>query len=264
MSERSVGFCAVCESSFRVRKDALVHHGYTRPGIGFIVGDCMGVGLRPYELGTDGPEAYKTKLQAALKSVAERLTLVKQDAVDTYEVIERVRTGWGASENKVRAIRRGDEDFKRARESELAQLPRRVADLKIESARMDGWIKKWELRPLRSFDEETQKKAVEVGEKKASRAAAAEEKARESAERDAKEKAAREAMVASAAVLRVEVERLGAMQRAGVAIPTTDLKALAKAIRKGKAPLYMINGRDENTLARIGLIEDGVFGRLLF
>lgn len=40
--------CQVCEREQALKGGTLVHHGYTRPGCGFIVGDCFGVNHKPF------------------------------------------------------------------------------------------------------------------------------------------------------------------------------------------------------------------------
>lgn len=39
-------------------QNKMVHHGYNRPGYGFIVGDCFGVGYEPFEVSKLGTEEY--------------------------------------------------------------------------------------------------------------------------------------------------------------------------------------------------------------
>lgn len=56
-STRYVGWCPICERDIKVRT-GLVHHGYERPGVGFIIGDCPGVGNPPYETSTHACDFY--------------------------------------------------------------------------------------------------------------------------------------------------------------------------------------------------------------
>ena len=60
------GHCAVCDSPQKIRSGRMVLHGYARPGTGYIVGACLGVGFPPYELSADGcvyaAAAYKRQL----------------------------------------------------------------------------------------------------------------------------------------------------------------------------------------------------------
>lgn len=50
MTQKHLGFCPCCRGDFRLHKRTLVHHGYKRPGDGYIHGDCFGVGKAPHEL----------------------------------------------------------------------------------------------------------------------------------------------------------------------------------------------------------------------
>lgn len=54
---RYLGTC-ICGGKWKVRGKKLVHHGYTRPGIGYIEGDCFGVGYQPLELSPTLAEAW--------------------------------------------------------------------------------------------------------------------------------------------------------------------------------------------------------------
>jgi hypothetical protein len=48
---RYAGQCQFCERSQKIdRHRNMVHHGYERPGTGWIEGDCPGVGFPPYQL----------------------------------------------------------------------------------------------------------------------------------------------------------------------------------------------------------------------
>ena len=61
----NTGTCPVCEGNFkRDGKGGMVHHGYQRPGDGFIHGDCFAVGYQPWEISPAGAMAY---LQNALR-----------------------------------------------------------------------------------------------------------------------------------------------------------------------------------------------------
>lgn len=53
-STRFVGWCPICEHDVKVRGGALVHHGYRRPGVGYIIGDCYGAQKLPYEVSPNG------------------------------------------------------------------------------------------------------------------------------------------------------------------------------------------------------------------
>lgn len=63
MTARHIGSCPVCVADgalrrIKVRDNKLVHHGYQRPGFGYIVGDCFAVGMAPHELSPDTASKY--------------------------------------------------------------------------------------------------------------------------------------------------------------------------------------------------------------
>jgi len=65
--------CQVCEGKWAL-DDAgkLGHHGYTRPGHGWIEGDCFGVNHKPFPA-TDALEAWRDSVQAKLDGRREAL-----------------------------------------------------------------------------------------------------------------------------------------------------------------------------------------------
>lgn len=45
----NAGTCGVCGRLMRINKHGrIVNHGFTRPGYGYLIGGCFGVGYRPY------------------------------------------------------------------------------------------------------------------------------------------------------------------------------------------------------------------------
>lgn len=54
--------CQICEGTFACHNGCLGHHGYKRPGWGFIVGDCMGVDHKPFPA-TDALVKYRESLK---------------------------------------------------------------------------------------------------------------------------------------------------------------------------------------------------------
>lgn len=51
----------------------VVLHGYRRPGVGYLQGECFGSGWPPFELSSEGSEAYLVHLKGLLKSLKEVL-----------------------------------------------------------------------------------------------------------------------------------------------------------------------------------------------
>lgn len=58
--EQLRGTCQRCAGSVAVVNGVLAHHGYTRPGWGSIVGDCIGVNRKPAEHSIDFAKDLRT------------------------------------------------------------------------------------------------------------------------------------------------------------------------------------------------------------
>lgn len=100
--------CQICERQQALTGAGVMgHHGYKRPGVGFIFGDCMGVGHKPYTA-TDALVKYLglvvshlAKCQAELESLP---TVTEFSYV--YEVRE---AGQRERVKKAHTVRKGDE-----------------------------------------------------------------------------------------------------------------------------------------------------------
>lgn len=66
------GFCPVCGQTWKVRNGELVHHGYQRPGFGYIVGDCFGVGKFPHQSSDTTAKAYRDECLIPMVGTCER------------------------------------------------------------------------------------------------------------------------------------------------------------------------------------------------
>lgn len=192
-----VGVCPVCErlqklSWNRKSKDGhptMVLHGYERPGYGYIVGDCFGVGYPPWELSPEGAEAWLKELRVFLKSAKNVLVTAKgakslfvwvsPDLSSDKEETELFANGTFKTTNE----RASDKDLRRRGESyygkdklerdgkglfnRLKAAAVESAELKIE--RISNDIKKfetkiagWKAQPLAGTSEEDQKYVEEA------------------------------------------------------------------------------------------------------
>jgi hypothetical protein len=103
--------CQICERQQALHADGnLGHHGYKRPGWGFITGDCMGVGHKPYPA-TDALELYLIALRNYIEGCKARLaelpTLTEIEY--RYEAyMERTSTRRG-NEFRTVVLKRGDQ-----------------------------------------------------------------------------------------------------------------------------------------------------------
>lgn len=164
----------------------MVHHGYKRPGIGSIVGDCWGVGFPAYEISSVGCVEYRKHLGGWIADVERTLHRYegRPPEITIYSTIKR----------EDRTFRRDSDDPSEQRRyaSELQSLIRQteylLKDLQKAHERMRQLIVDWVLRPLTEIDEEgfTQADRDARVARKDERSAKREEQARKRAELQAK------------------------------------------------------------------------------
>jgi hypothetical protein len=84
--------CQICERKQALDTNGyLGHHGYKRPGWGFIQGDCFGVHHKPYPA-TDALEAYLIALQNYIAACRKNIANLKVATELKYEW----KVGYGA------------------------------------------------------------------------------------------------------------------------------------------------------------------------
>lgn len=99
--------CQICERTQALDSAGLLgHHGYKRPGWGFITGDCMGVHHKPFPA-TDALEKYLSALRDYVGKCLANLR--KLPTLTEWEYRYTVRTGPGQKETRTRTIRKGDD-----------------------------------------------------------------------------------------------------------------------------------------------------------
>lgn len=53
------GTCGACFANVKLGNGLIVLHGYLRPGDGYVIGRCFGVGYKPFELAVDATRNYR-------------------------------------------------------------------------------------------------------------------------------------------------------------------------------------------------------------
>lgn len=96
--------CQICEGQWAIVAGGISIHGYTRPGCGFITGECMGSRCRPFPA-TDALQRYRRACERHVEScVAQLATLATTDSVE-YTYAARIN---GQKEFRTATISRGD------------------------------------------------------------------------------------------------------------------------------------------------------------
>lgn len=76
------GTCIICERVIAVRGSLLVHHGYRRPGVGYIVGDCFGVNRPAHEESLACADDWREHCARALEGCREYLERLQRNEVE--------------------------------------------------------------------------------------------------------------------------------------------------------------------------------------
>jgi hypothetical protein len=65
-TDKLSGTCQACFGSFALKGGRMVHHGYKRPGVGYLLGSCKGVGHEPYEVSCEITKVWLAEVQNKL------------------------------------------------------------------------------------------------------------------------------------------------------------------------------------------------------
>ena len=141
----NTGTCPVCEGNFkRDGRGGMVHHGYQRPGDGFIHGDCFAVGYQAWEISPEGAVDYVAQaLRPHLDGA--KAYLAKLQAGEITKFFKQVRTGgWNSPKTTVEVTRESDSyEFESMLKSAIYNAERDVAWTEREITRIETRIANW-------------------------------------------------------------------------------------------------------------------------
>jgi hypothetical protein len=125
----------------------MVHHGYERPGIGYIVGDCYGVGFEPFEVSCEGTKAWLRVIQSALTQRQDALAHL--DTRDEITVDIKVRRNFrtGKSEIERKTLKRGEDGFDRAIARRRIELTAEITKIEHDIVEYGKRIVNWAPQP---------------------------------------------------------------------------------------------------------------------
>lgn len=258
IKQRFIGFCPICEGDYKLHENRLVHHGYRRPGVGYIIGDCLSVHKAPYELSDEVCRLYRMYCTNALESNREYLARLQSGQVKTLQVPDRSK-GY-SMHPEMMEITVIHLKFHQAWESEVYQTESHIKGLLLEIARMDRFIDGWTLKPVRTFEEEMEAKRAVVQKNKAERQAKRQVKLDKAAALKAKYAAWEEEKASLMASFRAKFLALAAIEPFNantVGLQAGEVyRAMQKAAgRKGYLHFYARDLEIDEALIRLGLAE---------
>lgn len=157
---RYIGFCPVCEGHFKCQsvrgKHLLVHHGYKRPGEGYIIGDCFGVGREPHEVSPNLAIDYRDALIVQLGDLRE-------SHANLPRLTELHVRNWRT--NRLERVTIDDPRWRRHFEEHERNLAFQIKETERAVKRTERHIETWERLPLKTVAEEVEEVARQKRER---------------------------------------------------------------------------------------------------
>lgn len=140
--------CQVCEALWALTQGNLGHHGYQRPGFGYIVGDCAGQGHAPFPA-TNALEGWLKTVQAKIKNCTQWLKDLPNEAILTRVNKSESKYGFSRGEIEYRTytfeVRKVDGFYRnktvRMRQGEVYEDPREGEYNRNQRLRDEQWTK---------------------------------------------------------------------------------------------------------------------------
>lgn len=143
-TEANIGTCPCCFGGFKLKASTggylgMVFHGYKRPGWGYTVGECYGVGYAPYEVNCVGTERF--------------LEVVKHHEAGLVASIENLRAEpeelWVSSRRREdRVVKKGEATYAYELRNQISERESRLYQVRRDIAFLQDKIATWTPRPL--------------------------------------------------------------------------------------------------------------------
>lgn len=157
---RYIGFCPVCEGHFKCQAERgryyLVHHGYKRPGEGYIIGDCFGVGREPHEVSPELAKDYRDALIVQLGRLRESYDNLPQ-------LTSLFFTNWRT--NRPEKITPEDPNWARRFDEHKSSLKFQIGETERAVKRTQRHVDTWKRAPLKTVEEEVEQIARQKRER---------------------------------------------------------------------------------------------------
>ena len=166
------GTCQCCFNPQKVSKGGgklMSLHGYERPGVGYIIGDCMGQGHQPFEVSCEMTKLMRKHVEGMKANAQDFLAKLNANEVETLRahirtnLKENDKYGYPRTKYVYVDVARGAEaspnpyfldqpwekvpSFEDLRESEIRAVERRIeqmtSDINFLTEKIDGWVQVW-------------------------------------------------------------------------------------------------------------------------
>lgn len=155
-STRYIGWCPVCQRQIKVQDGLLVHHGYKRPGIGAIVGDCFGVNMPPHELSATTAQSYLNEvIEPGIRATERALVYLGPPGEPEwlqFEQFDREKRQYVPVKKYRSEV--SDYDWEQRLRLVRMQEANRLEYLQGEARRLENLVATWQPHPLTTTEEE--------------------------------------------------------------------------------------------------------------
>lgn len=94
-SKKYTGTCQACFGVQSTKNNAgalaMVHHGYRRPGVGYIIGDCAGVDHLPYELSCEQTKVWAGRVREFIATATARKADLESGKIQSLTIVAELK-----------------------------------------------------------------------------------------------------------------------------------------------------------------------------
>jgi len=147
---RHIGTCAYCGQSVKCPRGKLAHHGYRRPGYGYIEGSCPGTHHEPYEVSPKTAELGVNQYNHEVDSLKNRL---REHAKATEITLKGPR-----SYSKERVVQKGDDDWEHVHRAVENRIEGDLKQAERLLKHYEKLVRDWKPAKTKTVEEEEAKK----------------------------------------------------------------------------------------------------------
>src|SRR6185295_9967482 len=141
------GTCQICGGSQAIVRSMIALHGYNRPGVGFIIGECYGAKHPPFEVSCDRLRSWIGRLDKMLTEAHDELAELPFRKTFDLAVLQykdgRIVYSYGKPVYKHEPIGPDHPFFEREKKVAIVQTESRIrqliTEIAIQKKRLAGW-----------------------------------------------------------------------------------------------------------------------------
>lgn len=149
------GTCGVCEGTFKIAGGVTSKHGFTRPGVGYLIGACFGQEKRPWETSPESAEQFVRQVLYPELVKAEK-TLARYEAGEVHSLDRAIEQTLLQRRHKeavqFETLTPEHKDWERVFKTCQHMASNRVRDIKRDISHYEKRLSTWAPKPLHPVD----------------------------------------------------------------------------------------------------------------